>query len=57
MSSMPFRGFWRKPEEDERLDLAVGDLGVAPLSPSGSSATLHHRTGGAADNLIGTYII
>lgn len=33
----------------------IGDLLVALVSPSGTNITLHHRTGGAADNIIATY--
>jgi subtilisin-like proprotein convertase family protein len=33
----------------------IHDLSVALVSPSGTSVTLHHRTGGAVDNIITTY--
>jgi subtilisin-like proprotein convertase family protein/subtilisin family serine protease len=35
----------------------IGDLSVALLSPSGTSATLHHRAGRGTDNLIRTYTL
>lgn len=33
----------------------IGDLVVRLISPSGKSATLHNRSGGNLDNIIGTY--
>lgn len=35
----------------------VGDLVVKLLSPSGTHVTLHNRSGGPSDNLVGTYPI
>lgn len=33
----------------------IQDLSVALVSPAGTSVSLHHRTGGAADNIIADY--